>query len=362
MNEVKYFSFKTQRKFGCELEVTAHLDKHKLRDLIANIDQNHHIKISEYNEKDYGNSHWTVKRDGSCKDADFKYGFEIASFVGATVDDITLINNVVTKLQQSNVKVNDNCSVHVHVEVTDFSKLQIAKMVAIWMKIEKIMLQTVPERRRKSIYCVPLRKHHKAIAPDKISFTCKEDRIKLFSKIRPNKYDDIDRRVNFNICNVCSGLDAENKNYNVYGLFEKAKQKKRMTVELRMPEGSVDPQNVTNWIKLFVRFVNLSKKRNFPSDLSCLGLEDTLRFLGLHESKGTPFILSRGLWNLKVWFLQRILTFTDDNKLREEALMMLDYISNPNKKEIDKNKHLPNILVKAENHEPWMDLIPINAE
>jgi hypothetical protein len=98
MDVIKYFSFSTPRKFGIEIEVTAHMNKGKLRDCIAAIDPKHQIKISDNNEKDYGNNHWSVKRDGSCKDKDFAYGFEIASFVGSGVDVITLLNGVVTKL------------------------------------------------------------------------------------------------------------------------------------------------------------------------------------------------------------------------------------------------------------------------
>lgn len=375
MEGIKYFSFSTQRKFGAEFEVTAHMDKAKLRDCIAAIDPNHQIKISEYNEKDYGNNHWSVKRDGSCKDKDFPYGFEIASFVGSGMDDITLINGVVTKLRDAGVKVNDNCAIHVHAEVADFSKYQLAKTVAIWMKVENILLQMVPKRRRESIYCVPLRRHYKALSPDKLVFAGKEDQGKFFAKIRPDSHSDHNRRVTLNICNVCSALGAGDDYYDDY--YGKAKYKKRMTMELRLPEGSVNPRDAANWIKMFVRFVALSQHRKFPDDLASVGLKETLRFMGLHEPDGTPFILSRGLWNLKVWFLERILAFTDDKELREEAWSMLEYITTPYKtydqKEFKKVKNEPKELVGsgkyggigfgiAGNDEPWMDLIPADLD
>jgi hypothetical protein len=271
------------------------------------------------------------------------------------------------------VKVNDNCSVHVHAEVADFSKFQLAKLVAIWMKIEPILLQMVPKRRRESIYCVPLRKHYKTLAPDELVFADKVDQGKFFSKIKPGSHNDQNRRVTFNICNVCSALGIKDEYYNkaMYNY------KKRMTVELRLPEGSVSPSDTTNWIKMFVRFVTLSQHRNFPDDLATVGLPEMLRLFGLHETDGTPFILSRGLWNLKVWLLERILAFTDDKKLREEAWTMLEYISTPYriydqkkfKKVKNETKELAGsgkygdfVFGYAGDDEPWLNLMPADVD
>jgi hypothetical protein len=327
MDKVKYFVFSSQRKFGVELEVSAHVTKKKLRDFIAEIDQKHPIKISEHNEKDYGNNHWSVKRDGSCKDLDYQYGFEIASYVGSTVDDINVVNKVTSRLLDSGVKINDNCSIHVHAEVADFTKFQLSKLVALWMKIENVMLQTVPQRRRNSFYCVPLRKHHAVLKPDNYVFNNAEDQKSFFSKIVPPIHNDKNRRVTMNICNVCSALECEK--YDEFGDEDEADYDKRRTVELRLPESSLNPSDITSWIKIFVRFVSLSKQRKFPTDLSSVGLSETMTLLGLRGVGDSPFLLSKGLWNMKVWLLGRILTFGTNKTIKKEASEMLERMTNP---------------------------------
>lgn len=368
MDGIKYLSFASTRKFGVEIEVTAHTGKNVIRDQIKAIDPNHAVQVYDNNHKDYGNTAWSVKYDGSCKDADHKYGWEISSFVGSGVDDIALIQNVTAKMRDGGIKVNDNCSVHVHAEVADYSRFQLAKLVALWMKIEPILLQMVPARRRESIYCVPLRKHYHKY--EKLEFPDKKARNSFFSRIKPAGHNDTNRRVTLNICNVCSAFDCDDDNYDYYDDYGGgAKYKKRRTVELRLPEGSVDPRTVTNWIKMFVRFVSLSQNRLFPADLTPVGLHEMLRLFGLHETDGTPFILSRGMWNLKVWMLERILTYTNDNALREEAWNLLEYIATPYKtydqKEFKQAKKGKNVQKDGGvggkydgGEEPWEWLLP----
>lgn len=375
MDGIKYLAFNTQRRFGAEMEVTAHTAQDKIKAAIQAVDPNHPINVYGNNHKDYGNTAWSVKYDGSCKDKDFKFGWEVATFVGKGVEEIGLIQNVAAKFQEIGLKVNDNCSVHVHAEVTDYSKSQLGKLVAIWMKIEPILLQMVPKRRLESIYCVPMRKHYRPyFDPDKTKFKDKKEQSAFYAKIKPNRHNDDNRRLTLNICNVCSAHDYEK--YDYYDDYDGGganNYKKRMTVELRLPEGSVDPRNVSNWIKMFVRFVSLTQNRKFPEDLAPVGLAETLRLFGLHETDGTPFILSRGLWNLKVWFLERILEFTDDKALREEAWNLLEYISTPYKtydeKEFKQTGKLKNIPKEAgpggkyagndlEIEMPWQWLVP----
>jgi hypothetical protein len=318
MGPVKYLSFKTKRRFGVEIEVTAHTEKAKIGGFIEAVDPNHKVKISEHNDKDYGNNHWNVKRDGSCKDKDFQFGYEVASFVGSGIEDISLVQKVATRLQQEGVKVNDNCSVHVHAEVADFSKAQLAKLVALWMKVEPVVLQMVPKRRHTSKYCVPLREFHKAMKLDTLKYKAGD----FWHCVLPQYYDDKHRRVAFNICNICAAL-----HYNYYG--GEPKQKKRKTVELRLPEGTMDPRHIANWIKFFVRFVNLARLKKSPEDLKALSLTESMRVFGLGGTDEAPVILSRGLWSLKVWMLERIMEFGTDKEMVKEAHEFLNYISSP---------------------------------
>jgi len=323
MGGVKYLSFTTKRKFGAEIEVSGHVEKPKIKQWIEAVDKAHEVKVYENNQKDYGNNHWSVKRDGSCKDKDYPYGFEVATFVGSGLADIALVGSVMTKLRDEGIRVNDNCSVHVHAEVADFSKTQLAKLVAWWMKIEPVVLQMVPKRRHDSIYCVPLRSFHKAIKPDTFQYSASD----FWRSIKPPYHDDKNRRVTLNICNICTAMEEDYDGY--FGYDPPHKLKKRRTVELRLPEGTTEPRNVMNWIKFFIRFVNLGKNKFSPQDLKALSLTDTLRFLGLHGTDDSPLILSKALWTLKVWFLERIVEFSKDKDMAKEALTLLNFMCSP---------------------------------
>jgi len=322
MGDVRYLLFATKRKFGVEIEVTNHLAKAKLAEFVKAVDPGRECKVSNANDKDYGNNYWKIKHDGSIKDNEFNAGSELSSFVASGVNDIALIGKVVGKFRDEGVKVNDKCAVHVHAEVADFNKQQLAKVVAYWMKIEPVLLQAVPKRRRTSEYCVPLRQFFKAMKLDNLSYHA----VEFWRKVCPPYHDDKHRRVTFNICNVCS---AWRPNYDYDEYYPPGEVKQRKTVELRLPEGSVDPHDVMNWIKFFVRFVNLGKNKTSPSDLSVMGLKDTLRFLGLHGTDDSPVILSKGLWGLKAWLLERLLEHSDDGDLVDEALALLNYMSAP---------------------------------
>lgn len=316
MEGVKYLSFGTKRRFGVEVEVTADTSKEKIKKYIAEVDQTHPIEVAQNNAKDYGNSHWSVKHDGSCKDQNHNHGHEVSSFVGGGTADIALIGQVVNHLRTKGIIVNNNCSVHVHAEVADFNRREIAKLTALWMKIEPILFQAVPGRRRRSIYCVALRKEFVHLLDMK--FDSEKDGFwhLFWEDISPQNYDDDDRRVAFNLCNVCQALEG-------YG------QNQRRTVEIRLPEGSIDPDDVTNWIRLFVRFVSLGKTKFFPKDLKAYNVLETLQALGLHAKGDQTYILSKALFNLKGWFLKRLIRHSSNKKVETEAFEMLHHMLTP---------------------------------
>lgn len=322
---IGYGIFGTKRKFGVEIESSAHISKARMKKCIEETDKAHPVRVSEQYAKDYNNNWWHIKKDGSCADRDYPYGFEVCSYVGSGIGDIENVQKVVTALNKLGVKPNSNCSVHVHVEVNDFNSEKLAALVATWMRFEAIIGEMVPLNRVNSIYSKLLTKHYRWFS-EKKQFDAKtfcQLMMPLPCREAFHGWNDRDRRLALNITNYAAV-------YHNMSDYRRNKAAYRKTVELRLPEGSMDARTVGNWVKFMLQFVQCCKKLPFPEQLTSFGLEDALVMMKLH-SKDHMLVLSRGLWNLKVWILERVLKHSRDQALRKEALTMLNYISEPYK-------------------------------
>lgn len=99
----------------------------------------------------WGNNHnsesWILKPDSSC-------GIEICSPVLKGLNGIASVCDVVAKLSASpEVKADERCSFHVHVDVHDLSEEQVANVVCWWVKCEYALMGMVPLRRKRNRYC-----------------------------------------------------------------------------------------------------------------------------------------------------------------------------------------------------------------
>ena len=54
-------------------------------------------------------------------------------------------------------KITNNCGLHVHVDVSDFSWKEVQKLLALWARYEPFFFSMVPECRQTNQYCRPLR-------------------------------------------------------------------------------------------------------------------------------------------------------------------------------------------------------------
>lgn len=340
---IGYGIFGTKRKFGVEIETSAHISKDRMKKCIEGVDQEHPVRVSEHAVKDYNNNWWSIKRDGSCSDKDYTYGFEVTSYVGSGIADIENIQKVVTALGKLGVKPNSNCSVHVHTEVNDFNPDKLSALVAYWMRMEAIIGEMVPAGRITGIFAKLLTTHHKWFSEKK-----QFDAAGFCRLIMPmpahgefHGWRDRDRRLALNITNYAHV-------YHNMADYRRNKANYRKTVELRLPEGSMDARTVGNWVKFMLQFVQCCKKLPFPEQLKSYSLEEVLMLLKLH-APDHMLILSRGLWNLKVWILERILKHSRDLKLRKEALTMLNYISQPYKTyDLDMKEEIVEVPIKEE--------------
>ncbi len=287
--DVRYKKFSGRRSFGIEIEVSSSFSKPLISKIITSVSKKE-VVISRFC-KSSNKTAWNIKPDASC-------GTEITSYI-ANTNDIPDILDVVRTLQDTGVKVTDNCGFHIHVEVKNLNVKQISSIVAHWMKIEDIFLETVPVRRRENMYCKSWKKVDPELFGPVGQFLY---RTKLFNGsefwdfIKPESPYTIQcqkRRTTLNIVNYAAYID---------GIFY------RPTLELRLPESTLNADDVECWIIMFINFINNCKNKEMPKDLTTCNINEFFEVLGLKG--GADEILSPKLTKVKFWLLDRILQYT----------------------------------------------------
>lgn len=301
---VAYIKFATKRAFGVEYEVNRKLSLEQLAAVVKKADTKKQCISSNHYQQDYGNDYWHVKFDRSCGEKTNEGGWEVASYKASGAKDLIKIAKMASALKESGAEVNNNCGFHIHVEIADFNTNQAATLAANWMKIERVMQEILPKHRRNNNYCQLLTSRFRIGTEEHTPTT-------FWAMVRPHSYDNTERRVALNLCNFA--LNAPN----------------RRTVELRTPEGTLVEKDAKNWIRLFVHFVNDCKKREFPRNLTSVNdLHEAVTVLGLHHED--PFyILSKGLYETKIWFLRRIIKYSGIRKYVQEAESFVNFIKPP---------------------------------
>lgn len=303
--KIKFVKFNTKRSFGIEFEVNRKVNRHRIAEVISSVDSRRSVDVIGWGSS-INNGYWHVKTDSTCGDTGRRSdggGYEVASFVGKGYKDLKVISKVVLALREEGLQVNRYCGLHVHAQVKDFNLPTICKLGAFWFKIENIMKEAVPERRRNGKYC-------KLLGAKMSSWhgrTYKENSGVFWEKIRPKSCGVTDKRKALNFTNYAQYVNSYST---------------RCTLELRLPEGTLNYIDVENWTRLYLHFISSARKLNAPQDFQPCNLEESLIILGLHGED--PFyLLSSGLFQTKLWFLNRILRFSHDSKIRSQADSMI---------------------------------------
>lgn len=289
-------AFKYARRFGMELELNS-LDKRDFNahpldhganeqpkgiDYIAEIIQagiNKPVEIHGWHITN-NNSCWVIKPDRSC-------GMELCSPVLKGWPGIKEICQVADILKaDKKISIDNRCSLHLHVDVSDCNVNQVANILGWWVKCESVFLDSVPVRRKRNQYCqcigmMDLFEHDSDWDPQQI-----------IKKLGANKYYTV----------------------NCYHYLKQSSGGKgRPTLEFRIIEnaGCVDSYLIKNWIRLIVHFVEMAKIASMPNKYNpndpwtgfCwLDPEDVMRFLGFSGDYG----LSKGMEQTRNWFLGRL--------------------------------------------------------
>lgn len=280
--------FNSNRRFGSELEILAfdgknrpsggEHDKPAGTDYVialvkANSDENVTWKIYEHT---HNNEWWVVKPDSSC-------GLEICTPIYRNWRGIRKVCQVVNAFREDPlIKVDERCSVHVHIDVSDLSIEQLGSIVAMWVKCEAVFLDMVPPNRKANRYC---------------QFLCLRDIFDTDVYLNPHE-------------TVLSIGDAKYYTANSW----QWKKGNRKTLEFRIIEGEgcKDPYLIKNWLRLILHFVEMAVNHPFPgpyrpgdqwSWICMLDTADVLRVLGFYPGQ---YELSKGLTQTRNWMLARL--------------------------------------------------------
>jgi len=266
------------------------------------------------------NQDWEIKPDSTCGDMGKKEidggGFEAISPPHSGFSHLNEIEKVAEALARSGAQVNNHCGVHCHVEIKDFDTVCAATLAAYWCKIEKIISNMTPRHRTAhatSKYCRLLTTKHTIEKK-------KYDPGSFWQLIKPKNLGPTGKRTAISFVNYLRSKSSSSQWENFVG---------RCTVELRLPEGSVNSLDVKNWVRMFVHFVESCRSRPFPDDISFVSsLKEALHVLGLQSNADEEFwLLSPGLFDTKVWVLNRILRFSESESLKAESRELLSSLA-----------------------------------
>lgn len=292
---VEYRRFTTKRCFGVEMEVGNEKSREQIREIVRHASPKREVHVTDWAQSN-DNNYWHVKWDATCGvlGRGHDNGWELASYVASGYKDVAHIAEVANAMREGGILVNQNCGLHIHADIHDFTADQAAVLVARWMKIEKTLIQAVAPHRMKSKYCRLL----SDISKDKLDLKRQYDAPKFWRLVRPTNFhvhDNNQKKVALNMVNYTAA---------------KSGHQNRCTVELRLPEGTLFGSDIRNWARCFLNFVDLCKLSEMPIELIPAPdpIEEIMQFFGL-EDGANFYILSQGLYEAKLWLLKRMIAY-----------------------------------------------------
>jgi hypothetical protein len=223
---------------------------------------------------------WVIKPDSSC-------GFEVCSPPVKGWEGIEQICSVVNALKKHPSVISDHrCSLHMHLDIGDLSKEQLASVLVYWIKCEAVFLDLMPPGRKRNRYCMSIGNsdmfyHNTPIDPDNII-----NKLGIYKYLTANTYHYI--------------------------------KKSRTTIEFRIADAAacLNPLYTKNWMRLILHFVEMAARRPLPrpyksgdpwSSFLWLDPKDVLYLLGFYGN----YALSPGMEQTRNWFVERLIKNID---------------------------------------------------
>jgi hypothetical protein len=279
------------RRFGVELEINSFDGRsrplghesgklpdgiHYVGNLVQEVTKND-VLIHKWSN-DHNNRNWIVKPDASC-------GMEVCTPVMKGWVDLMQLCRVVEAFNNDKkIKVDDRCSLHVHIDVSDLMQRQIASIISWWVKCEPVFMDSVPECRKRNQYC---------------QFLGQTD---IFESVEDSLLSD----------SILINRLGQTKYFTMNTFHYTAE--KRKTIEFRIMDAACckDPYMLKNWIRLLIHFVERAIAKGLPkpyqagnqwSSYCWLDPYDVFYLLGFMPDQ---YDLSPGLQQVRRWFVQRL--------------------------------------------------------
>ena len=230
-------AFSTHRKFGVEIE-TVGLSRGQIFDILKKAEINCQIESLNHDTR----PHWKIVPDGSLSlrvthSDGLEYimaGFEVVSPILSGVRGLLEVEKVVNALVAGGAKINNTCGLHVHVDARDMTAEQIFVAVKRYRIHEETLDTYVKEERRNSNFAQSMGAVERFLEEIRVE--------RPASRVSAHVLcDHAERCGRYRKLNLCSYL-------------------RHGTLEFRQHHGSLDAQEIVNWIMLCVTFIDDSIK------------------------------------------------------------------------------------------------------
>ena len=248
-------------KFGLELEVISPISTNMMVDKLLEVG----INVVSTRGTHEIVSGWKVVHDSSIRSTrTHPYGFEIVSPPSSSFDDLEKICKV---LEENNVKVNKSCGMHVHHDISELKRQQIIRIYNFYNKYEKVIDGLInKDRSNNNSFCKPI----SDIITKVNSCDTKEQLLaKIGGKGMLGYYNNI-RYYKLNL-----------RSFIYYG-----------TIEFRQHHGSVNFEEIKNWIQFTHKIIDRSiqindniEPLNIPSSMPNSIFQEMTKELKIENTK-----------------------------------------------------------------------------
>ncbi len=112
-----------------------------------------------------------------------------------------------------------------------------------------------------------------------------------------------------------------------YYLASIDRRRKRKTIELRLPAGTLENEDIVGWTRLYLNFIEFVRTAPMPSHLYVEDVATTMSYLGLHHNENF-YIFGPSLNRTRIWFLKKLIRGSPESYVRMEARKLLQEIEN----------------------------------